>query len=217
MEVIDFNNYTAFQTTKFFKFPLFFTPKRKWTKTYLNCPHFAITSKKNNIWQWLSDGYYFWLSEEFAMWWGKDVRKYEEFAITKYRLSIHETKVLDLMTNTKHREVFERMLLLYNKEYEKAVNEGRENEMDVPTVCSVLTYFRKKLGASWQYQAILACDDAKDYKVKPILMAPNTKKHECYSGVRRSQICIFKENITDIIKKKEPFYPQQYIDFHQSA
>ncbi|WP_218699127.1 hypothetical protein [Acinetobacter harbinensis] len=212
---IDLTSHLGFQTTAVFNK---FVPKTRktWVEVFKGSPHLAVTEKEARKWQWLSNGYYFWLNaDRFAHWWGK--LWFKQYAITKYTIKVDRTQLLDLITNPDHIQFFWDLMNEYQKVYDQAVEAGEAEELIEPSVCAVLTYFRDLLGDGFQYKAIMAIDEWKDFKfLDPnsdfeFKMAPDSNQHEIFGGTKRAQICVFEQFGNDILFKKTAHFPEKYV------
>ena len=212
---IDFTSHLGFQTTAVFN-KLVPKSRKKWVEVFEDSPHLAVTNQEAKKWQWLSNGYYFWLNaDRFAHWWGK--LWFKQYAITKYTIKIDRTQLLDLITNPDHIKLFWDLMIEYQNVYDQAVEAGEAEDMIEPSVCAVLTYFRDLLGDSFQYKAIMAMDEWKDFKfLDPdsdfeFKMAPDSNEHEIFGGTKRAQICVFEQFGNDILFKKTAHFPEKYV------
>jgi len=211
---VDITSQWGFQTTTVFKFSL--NTRKKWEEIFADSPHLAVTNQDAKKWQWLSDGYYFWLnSDRFAHWWGKTW--FKQYAITKYTIRMDKTQLLDLITNPDHIQFFWNLLVEYQEMYDQAVESNEADDLIEPSVCAVLTYFRDLLGDDFQYKAIMAMDEWKDFKfLDPtsdfeFKMAPNSTGHEIFGGTRRAQICVFEQFKNEVLLRKTAHSPEPYV------
>lgn len=178
--------------------------------TLISCnslPHYAQTKIDSKHYQWLTDGYYFWLNSDiYAKWWGKNKLK-GKYLVKKYEICIERDKVLDLIENPDDEKLFFYFIFMYLEEYKKY---NTDNQLDEPTVSTVITYMKKKFLSNF-FLAIYITDDFinKRYYLpidnkKWLKMIPSsTSKSDIYKPMGRPQVCVFEEGFQYIFASKE--------------
>ncbi|MBJ9958410.1 hypothetical protein [Acinetobacter courvalinii] len=191
-----------------------------------NLPHFAQSSFLDNpgsiddeIHQWLTDGYYFWLnSDRYAEWWGKYILK-SDYLITKYEISLERDDVLDLIENPDDEDYFFWLVETYLEKYNQSIGVPGAEHLPVPTVSSILHFFRKTEPEIFPFLAVTITDfwtaePVFQYlqKHKYLKMSPtSTSQHDKYRAMGRPQICVFEE-VKNCITNSTPIYPGEYVD-----
>lgn len=90
-------------------------------------PHFAESkfleqpgSVGDEIYQWLTDGYYFWLnSDRYAEWWGTSNLR-SDYLITQYEIALDREDVLDLIENPDDEDYFFWLVESYLEKYNES-------------------------------------------------------------------------------------------------
>ncbi|MDC5466465.1 hypothetical protein NRA61_12940 [Acinetobacter baumannii] len=191
-------------------------------------PHYAQSvlvednpriDKDDEVHQWLTDGYYFWLnSERYATWWGESILQ-SDYLITRYDISLDREDVYDLIENPDDEDDFFFLIEAYLEKYEESKRKGLSDHLPVPTVSTVLHFFRKKHPEMFPYLAVTITDNWVAEPVfkyitehKYLKMTPtSTSKSDNYRPMGRPQICIFKEAVNHI-SSSLPIYPRDYVD-----
>lgn len=177
------------------------------------------TDKKNEVYQWLTDGYYFWLnSDRYALWWGKSRLK-SDFLITRYDISLAREDVYDLIENPDDEDDFFFLVETYLEFYEDSKKRGLITQIPTPTVSTVLHFFRKRHPEIFPYLAITITDcwvaePMFRYigKHKTLKMTPkSTSSSDSFRPMGRPQICIFEE-AHSYITASTPIHPQEYVE-----
>ncbi|HAV3540731.1 TPA: hypothetical protein JIE29_003546 [Acinetobacter baumannii] len=197
-------------------------------KEAINLPHYAQSvlkgetpgiDKNDEVYQWLTDGYYFWLnSDRYAQWWGERILK-SDYLITRYEISLNREDVYDLLENPDDEDDFFFLVESYLKKYEESKKRGLGSTMPEPTVSTILQFFRTRHSDVFPYQAITITDNwiAKPVykyidKHKALKMTPKSiTGSDKYRPMGRPQICVFEE-AKAYITSPQPIYPQQYVD-----
>lgn len=168
-------------------------------------PHYAVDNTvfdveqpKDKKYQWLTSGYYFWMnSQANAEWWGKSRLK-DNYRICRYDICIPRDRVFDLVENPEDEIEFIDLLLTYLELYEESQQANLGDQLPIPTVCTVLNYFKQKHPDIFYYWAITISDkwvsnELKEYlREHDLWMAPNSRsKSDQYKPIGRPQICVF--------------------------
>ncbi|OTK49831.1 hypothetical protein [Acinetobacter baumannii] len=194
----------------------------------INLPHYAQSvlsggdatiDKNDEVYQWLTDGYYFWLnSDRYAMWWGEGILR-SDYLVTRYEISLDREDVYDLLENPDDEDDFFFLVERYLKKYEESKKIGINEEMPEPTVSTILHFFRTRHPEIFPYLAITITDNwiAEPVfryigKHKTLKMTPKSRTaSDRYRPMGRPQICVF-EDAKSFITSPQPIYPKQYVD-----
>lgn len=191
-----------------------------------NLPHFAESkfleqpgSVGDEIYQWLTDGYYFWLnSDRYAEWWGKYNLK-SDYLITQYEIVLDRDDVLDLIENPDDEDHFFWLVEAYLEKYNESKGKPGAEQLPEPTVSSILHFFRKTDPKIFPFKAVTITDLWEAEPVfqylkthKYLKMTPNSKSdHDKYRPMGRPQICVFEE-VKSCISNSIPIHPREYVD-----
>lgn len=126
--------------------------------------------------QWLTQGYYFWTDSDY---WAKKWKK-KPRVIGYFRITLHESELLDLVGNVNHQLLFLRFAEIFR---------GKSKEGNSPTVHEIVKFLRKhkKANGLFPYKAVKAMDVRFDDSF-PFTM----RRKEKLPLVTRQQLCVFE-------------------------
>jgi len=168
---------------------------------YAKAPFHSNRSRR----QWLTQGYYFWRARSLAEQWGTQSYCSEgNYAILKATLNVNEDEMFDLVANTEHIELFEKLLSRFmnfmRKELEKRY---------IPTISAFMEYIREKAKISpevFPFIAIMAAEEELNKKCYQFV----DHRDNCIALNKRVQICLMEGNESRI-SNKELIYPESWV------